>query len=90
MMVLFLKHVHLQNLCAADGKTSQDVSTKTARAASCSLTGGRGQSYECGEEEHEEMKSRHGDSGRICGPMHLARAAVAMNWRKLTFAASSK
>lgn len=33
------------------------------------------------------MNSRHGDSGRICGPMHLERAAVAMNWWKLTFTA---
>lgn len=89
MMVLFLKHVHLQNLCAADGKKESELIDRTARQ-SCSLTGGRGQSYECGEEQHEEMKSRHGDSGRICGPMHLDRAAVAMNWRKLTFAATSK
>lgn len=85
MMVLFLKHVHLQNLCAADGKEESERIDRHARQ-SCSLTGGRGQSYKCGEEQHEKMNSRHGDSGRICGPMHLDRAAVAMNWRKLTFA----
>lgn len=75
-MVLFLKHVHLQNLCAAEGKR---VRTWAVDAQSCaasgSLTGGGGQSYECGKKEHEEMNSRHGDSGRICGPMHLERAA---------------
>lgn len=81
MMVLFLKHVHLQNLCAADGKESETCAVDRWNcAASCPLTGGRGQSYECGKEEHEEMNSRHGDSGRICGPMHLETAAVAMNW----------
>lgn len=35
MMVLFLKHVHLQNFCAADGKQSELVLSmrRTARRA---------------------------------------------------------